>query len=318
MATSTRQHVDIENWLTSRFVEYEFFDDVNTSRFNRDESLRNQARFEPLNTNTVNQYAEAMVRGDIFPAVVAYAKANGELVVVDGNHRFEANDRVGNATIATYIVNAEPETLRVLTFEANTKHGLMASNEERLRQAIFLVDNNYTQEEAAATLRLTRAQISRAVQVERAERRARRANAPSKWTQLSNDTKLRFNRLHSDPVFLRATRLVIDAHLGNADAENLVKAVQALTNEKDQLQYLVDQVDVMRVSIQQRGGGAKKRIDDPRRLCLLHLGFFDHMDIDATLNSVLTREQQIDLYHKTMGTLQKLIVLAERLEPSSD
>ena len=67
MATSTRQHVDIENWLTSRFVEYEFFDDVNTSRFNRDESLRNQARFEPLNTNTVNQYAEAMVRGDREP-----------------------------------------------------------------------------------------------------------------------------------------------------------------------------------------------------------------------------------------------------------
>lgn len=49
-----------------------------------DKSLRNQARFIAIDEKRVEQYAEAMKRGDEFPPVIAHGKL-GKLIMADGN-----------------------------------------------------------------------------------------------------------------------------------------------------------------------------------------------------------------------------------------
>src|SRR4051812_39000956 len=86
---------DIEADLTDKYaVSWEYLENVGANQFDIETSLKNQARFEPLHEETVEEYAEAMGRGDLFPAVVAIRRRkNGKLVIIDGNHRLAAAQR---------------------------------------------------------------------------------------------------------------------------------------------------------------------------------------------------------------------------------
>jgi integrase/recombinase XerD len=115
--------------------------------------LHNQARFQPIDESRVETYAEAMKRADKFPPVISHGKI-GKLIQVDGNHRLQAAIRV-KKPLDTYIINAPAQTVVALTFEANVRHGWGTSEDERVQQALYLMENGASVKSAASALAIS-------------------------------------------------------------------------------------------------------------------------------------------------------------------
>jgi ParB-like chromosome segregation protein Spo0J len=146
-------------------VTWEYTGAVRLDRIDAEKSLNNQARvYERLDEDTVTTYAEAIKRGDKFPAVVAHrSSARGKLIMVDGNHRMFGYRRAEVPEIPAYIITrAKQTTVVMMTFAANTRHGKPTSHDERIHQAIWLINNGASQEEAAAAVQLKKGDVAKA------------------------------------------------------------------------------------------------------------------------------------------------------------
>jgi hypothetical protein len=218
---------DIENDLTNKFnVGWNFVEGVNTEAFDIDASLDNQARFEALDEATVVQYVEALQRGDIFPAVVAYRKRN-KLIIIDGNHRLVAHDRAGEA-IDVYEIEAgtRSQTITRMTYALNTTHGRGTSPDERIHHALWMVDNNATIAQAATEVNIKEADIRRAVNKRKAEARAIAAGVdPREWDTLGGAAKTRLLNVSTDEGLKDAVHLSAIAGLDANEVFELVSQV---------------------------------------------------------------------------------------------
>lgn len=168
---------DIESWLDDKGLTWQYVPAFALADVDREKSLHNQARLgEGVDASTVEEYRAAMLRGDKFPAiVVARAGVTSAGVNIDGNHRYEAAHAAGLETFGAYVVKARPGSHHVtaLTMEANTRHGHPTSREERLRQALWLLDNTRTSvEEVAAVVNMPAHQIRNRFDKVKADRRA--------------------------------------------------------------------------------------------------------------------------------------------------
>ncbi len=74
----------VEDWLDHHGVEWEYNPDIALDTVDIEKSLQNQARvYTKLDLDRVATYAEALSRGDNFPAVVL-RKATGSVALGDG------------------------------------------------------------------------------------------------------------------------------------------------------------------------------------------------------------------------------------------
>ena len=85
---------ELEEYLDTKGVQYEFLGEVDVQRFDRAKSLKNQARVEPLDERRAEEYAEAMRLGAKFPPVIArggrlVAGVRAGMIMVDGDHRLD-------------------------------------------------------------------------------------------------------------------------------------------------------------------------------------------------------------------------------------
>lgn len=178
---------NIEECISSHNVEFTYEGAVPTSEFDIDKSQANQARFKQLDRNVVEQYKDAILRGDQFPAVVAHRpSARGKLIITDGNHRLAAHNEL-RAPIDVYVLGrVRGVTLTSMTYEANTRHGLPTSVEERVTQAVWLIDSGATHEAAAAAVNVRLAEVKRAWSKAQSERRADEVGiVRSEWDTLA-------------------------------------------------------------------------------------------------------------------------------------
>lgn len=82
-----------------------------------------QVRLSGLNSDTVEQYAAAMKKGEEFPPIVVYDTSDG-LILADGFHRHTAADMAGVKTIeAQIIVGSYDDALWYSRYVANRKNG---------------------------------------------------------------------------------------------------------------------------------------------------------------------------------------------------
>jgi hypothetical protein len=219
---------DIEADLADKFhVNYTLLHEVPTDQFDIDKSLANQARFEPLDEETVDTYREAVERGDEFPAVVAYrpGRALGaKLVIIDGNHRLVAHDRAGKP-INVYEVErtTKGNTIALMTYAFNTKHGRPTSEEERVSHAIYLIDNGAPQEAAAAAVNVPMRLLKRALAKANADRRADEVGVDRReWESLAGTARSRLLNISTDEGFGSAVHLAYAARLGAEEVFDLV------------------------------------------------------------------------------------------------
>jgi hypothetical protein len=171
---------DIEKWLNDNGVEWECQHDFALDDIDREKSLHNQARiFEPLDLEVVHSYGEAVKRGDIFPAIVVHKPGRSRAVLVDGNHRRAANDEALRTVVESYVITkARPQTIVAMSIEANTRHGKPTSVEERIHQAVWLMDNGMSKNEAAANVRLPDFAMFK---LTRKEDKLREMRTPRQW-----------------------------------------------------------------------------------------------------------------------------------------
>jgi ParB-like nuclease family protein len=281
----------IEEWLTSHGVSFEpkaiLIDGIN-----RNKSHKNQSRFVALDETWVLTIAEAMERGDVFPPIVVW-KDKGSYIVADGNHRVEGATVNGYTEIDAYVIEeATQRQIQVLTFEANAKHGLPASHEERMAHGVYLSELGVEQKRAAAMVNVPAAQLQKAVALSRADARARTLGI-ERWDSISAWSRSRLTNLRSDVVFGAAARLVIEAGLLGNQIETLVTTVNKESTETAQLAVIDGTRKTQMPVIKNTAGG---RLPIPTDLTRLYRAVTYAENVDqATLNaakSALTDDQR--------------------------
>jgi transposase-like protein len=234
----TQPHPRTEAWLREFGVTAFELRDIPIERWNREASLRNQARLTdtPITDEVANTYALAMIQGDEFPPVVVEDTPEG-YVSLDGNHRLTGADIAEKTDFPAYVVSniTQPQRL-LLTFDANTRHGLRTSNNERLQQAAALVNAGVTLTEAARTLNVNGSTLSNTIGAQNAE--AQLAAAGINTTALSRTHLVRLSALSSTTVRSAAARWFIAQRVGVTESSRQVNTIRHLPNEAEQLEYI--------------------------------------------------------------------------------
>lgn len=247
-----------EAWLDSHHVTWQFVPELALEQIDKAKSRANQARVdEPVRADLVDQYAAAMKRGDVFPAVLAHKagpKAR-KVTLLGGNHRHEAAEKVGKVSLPAYVVECEPATATVLAYSDNARHGFPPSTAERVRQAVHLIAMGWTAENAAAAVGVSAPTVSAAKKAAEGSRRAKELGVPGFDRIQSQTTQTELARIQSNAVFEAAVRLVDSANVSAADAIKLGKRLKAARSESDQLKIIGDEIEERRTAIQQRAGG---------------------------------------------------------------
>ncbi len=213
--------------LTESSIDYDvreiaFIDiDLETSK-------HNQARFLALHEDVVINYAAAMEQGDVFPPIIVTGKP-GKYIVLDGNHRVAAAGLVGymstTAFIARNITKAQSD---LLIFEANARHGLPTSIEERVAQGVYLVNLGNQPKVVAKALAVPERKLYTAIGDERTK---------SRLTKLGIDpAKIPAGQLHRigavtlNTVLQPVAEMVVKSRLDTAETNELITAINAETS----------------------------------------------------------------------------------------
>jgi hypothetical protein len=87
---------------------------------------------ESINELTVEEYLQAMKRGDKFPPLLA-VRAGKKLLLVEGRHRLEAARRLGLKKVKVLVISGTREDAIWLAAAANKDHGLRRTNADKER-----------------------------------------------------------------------------------------------------------------------------------------------------------------------------------------
>jgi hypothetical protein len=82
------------------------------------------------NTEIVEQYREALVRGDTFPPIQVFS-INGQMCVTDGFHRLTAHRLAGRTSILAIVTAGTESEALESALQANQTHGLPRSNADK-------------------------------------------------------------------------------------------------------------------------------------------------------------------------------------------
>lgn len=103
-------------------------------------SRQNRARPVSVIKEMVDDYAIAMKRGSVFPAIVlAKLKGSAKYVIAGGNHRHEAATINGCTEFRAIVVECNDTEFRALCPALNSIEGLRGDRAQRVAQAVDLV-----------------------------------------------------------------------------------------------------------------------------------------------------------------------------------
>jgi hypothetical protein len=271
---------DIETELSEKYgVKWAFLSGVPTSQFDYDRSMHNQARFEAVDEKTVDLYTEAVKRGDVFPAVLAYRPtARSRFVMIDGNHRLSAHVRA-EANLSVYEVdrNTDARTIALMTFAFNTRHGRPTSEQERVVQAVYLVENGASIDAAASAVSIAPRVLKRAMARSAADARADEVGLKrNEWDTLAATTKSRLVNISTDEGFHDAALLTYAAKLDAAEVFELVALLNATKSSAKQRAIVAQQREMHSERIHATAGGvlatADRRALGPKQRLGMSLG----------------------------------------------
>lgn len=307
----------IEKYLNDRGFTWVLHEGLPLDEFDQDKSLKNQARVgKPLDEATVRRYVDALENGDVFPPIIAAeTSTNAPLVVADGNHRFEAHKRHVSKGIDTYIVQgATPQAVTILTFEANTKHGLPTNENDRIHQALWMMDTGVTAEEAARRLGLPVGKLRNAANLAAVDRRAEENHINrAAWDRLPDGTKKRLGQASTDEGFAALAKLTIDAGLNTSDVSPQVGQMNALRSSKKQVEF----VDAARLTFAHQlqvggsteGPGFGRQVNSGRKLFGMALGQLAALPSADSITERMGDDEKPEFLRRTeeaIGVLERI------------
>ena len=249
----------IEEYLDAKGVTWEFIRNVGVDQFDLDKSLHNQARFTAIDEKRVEAYAEAMKRGDNFPPVIAHGKM-GKLIAADGNHRTQAAVRA-NKPVNVYLISGDPQTIVLITFDANTRHGLPTSEDERVQQALYLMDNGASVRAAAAALAIPEKLVNAASIRRNTDLRfLQNGIDPLVTDKITEPVKRRLAQISTDEGFVAAVDLAHRSGMTSTEAFTFVTEINELRSSQKQVEFIQERARDMTESDRED----RRRRDDPQ------------------------------------------------------
>ena len=91
-----------------------------------------------IDENVVAQYADEMLNGDLFPPVVLFHDGV-DYWLADGFHRYFANKRINSPGISADVKEGSVRDAILHGIEANNKHGLRPTNEDKRKGVITML-----------------------------------------------------------------------------------------------------------------------------------------------------------------------------------
>lgn len=220
----TSTGADTAQFLDDRQIEYDL-KVINLSDIDIETSKHNQARFLPLHEETVFTYGAAMEQGDVFPPIVVNNQ-KGKYLVLDGNHRVAAAGLAGYTQTTAYVTkNLSKAQAELVTFEANARHGLPTSIEERVQQGLYLVNIGNKAASVARALSIPENRLHKAVQTNRAASRLTTLGVDSK--KFSQSSIARFGSIASNTVLAPVAQIAVKANLSHSEISEIVSAINA-------------------------------------------------------------------------------------------
>lgn len=320
-APGRRPEVEFE--LTNRYhVDWTFHAGVKVSAFDFEKSQHNQARFNPIDQPTVDIYAEAVKRGDVFPAVIAYRpQPRARLVMVDGNHRLGAHIVAGKP-LDVYEIDrsTHPRTIALLTFAMNTRHGRPTSEVERIHHAMYLVDNGASAGSAAAAVNIPIALLRRAITRGKADQRADIVGLRrNEWDALTVAVKTRLVNVSTDEGFRAAANLAYVAKLDTGEVMELVSQLNDSKSGTRQEAIVKAHREVSKERIQGTGSGvlgtSGKRHLNPKHRTSMAIAQVLALPEDAAILKTYAAPERMDAAAKMREAGTRLIGLADALWP---
>lgn len=314
---------ETEDWLDHHGVEWEYQPDLDIKRIDIEKSLHNQGRvYTKLDPSRVDTYAEAMQRGDKFPAIVVN-RVQRKLVAVDANHRIGAYLKLEAPTVPAYVITkGRPATVVRMTFEANVKHGMPTTHEERLHQAVWLIDNGAAQEDAAAMVNIKVQDVRRHWARVKADNRADEVGIlRNQWDNISASSKQRLSTISTDEGFAAASNLVFRANLGTEEVVELVQALQPLRSSTRQVSSVKNFADMYGDRIQEAGAGmstGSKRARTPKQAFNMVLGQMAVLpENPASIAAKFIGDERTEAAKKARTASEQLLAIADLLESAS-
>lgn len=320
---------DVERRLTDKGVTWEFFQEFDLSLIDMERSLKNQARIAaPLNTQQVEVYTEAMKRGETFPPVVLWESPlkPGTYIVVDGNHRATAGI-AAETPLAAYVLpkSTSAELVRLLTYEANTRHGLGTTKAERQQHAMWIIDNTErSMQDVAAELNLPYKELQRYVHGVRTDNRIRELRIPEYiWREIAPSSRNRLNTFADDDVFRASIEMAGKMRMNIEEINDFIRDIKVGRTSPEQLKIIADighdqRQRLSEVATGEVGAERKLRVahTGPRRSLVSTVLFVNkvHSQQIGDLVQAITSEEAVQLAEDLRGLTPKLEEIVAALD----
>jgi hypothetical protein len=300
----------ITDLLDELAVTYAHHEALDLALVDVDASLRNQARFDPLDSDAVDRYAAAMTAGDTFPPIVVHhaktSRAKQPWIILSGNHRYHAAVK-SDTKIAGYVIDRvdDPTVLLRIAYQDNAHHGLGLSRPERLRHALHLVDNGFTNRDAGRCVGIADTEIASAKTIRAAQERARSGGVAA-YDTLPENTQKAIASIDQDAPFLAAARLTTRARLTAPQAAEITKAVKATRSEADALAAIEELEAQHRERIQATAGGKARPEQSGRSRLLAATTTVNNLSQPDIVRSVIDGQDATILRRSTKAAIEHL------------
>jgi hypothetical protein len=211
----------------------------------------NQARLgDPVDEEHVEQLLSDLERGAEFPPIIVYKDDKGRYVTLSGNHRRKMFESAGRSIVRAYEATGldglrkEDERVLRLIYEANHGHGKQVALDDRIQQAISLIENGYTVRAAAAAVGVTENRVRDHYELARATRRLEELGVDTTAIRVSNQRRLM--NIKSDRVLKEAAPIVPLMEKQTEEVNELVKTINAERSEDAQLTIVRDYEEALK------------------------------------------------------------------------
>lgn len=319
---SAGRREDIESDLTKLGLEWRYNADGNIADIDMQKSLANQARLgEPVNEERVETYAEAIRQGAKMPAVVTdFTGRKRKGVMMDGNHRILGSEKAGFDIFARYeVTGGDPAAITLYTFQANAKHGLPNSLEDRIEHAIWLIESGVPQRQALRQLQVPASKFSAAWGRHLADRKADEVGLDRTWWDtLGKSMKAKLQGVSTEEGFRGAAELTYQAGLTMGEVQELVAELNQSNSVRKQEAMLKDKRAVYEDRIRAKAGGAlarggSKRAMTPKQRWNMALGQITGLPEPKSVVRLIAGAERDDFKKRLLVSAEKLTELAESL-----
>lgn len=317
VSEETASATQVEAWLQRRGVRYAPATGIPIAMIDTKRSRANQARRDPIVTESVERFAQAFKADRSFPPIVVYQLGN-RLVIIDGNNRHEAALRAKREFIFGIIIDEKTDSdlIQLLTVEANASHGVTPPLEWRVRQAFHLCQIGHSDDVAAEAAGISTAQLRNARAAAEADARAKILRIHG-FAEIPMTGRQYLNAIKLEPVFHVAGQLAADYKLTLDQIRDLCRAVKTGRAESEQLAIVAEQQKLL-IAENAAKKAMSKRVNSPKNSLVAGIGLVLNLDPERLVGQIRTINDRDIIKNRLDELVNKVLEIQVEMEKLKD